>query len=716
MVFILVKNPGGRNDIQPTIGIVNADGTKERILTAENRTNIKVNSDGKSTVLGTARDANAPSWSPAGNKIAFWSGIEGAYGQVWTINADGTGSQQLTDAPKGTNNDDPAWSPDGKWILFGTNRGGKNELWVIDAEGKHPSRISDLDASPFPGKASWQPTPRTTNVTRSPFGIGSCHASNWGAPANAGWIPQMAAIGVTNHRCGNTGWSAVEPEEGKWTWTELDKQMTYLEDHRIAFGGILAGSPNWNTKDKPGTLPVNNLQAWSKYVTEVVKHSKGRVEYWEVWNEPPNGTGRDQTAADYAKIVVAAYDAAKAVDPDCKIGIAAKSVAVNYLDQAIAAGAKGHFDYITLHPYEAAGCTITHPGCDPIYLQIRGTVRKMLAARDPAKIDCPIIFTELGFAAGGEYSYSVANFSAPQMQGHALVKYFTMGIAQGITCIQWFEGRDGDSGPMGLIDAKGNQRPAYTALAEMIKHFGQQPTYLGWVLLNDKHYGFVFQGAKGTVLATWASSLATDQVEFGQEVQIVDPLTGATTQETTHELTIAPILVLGVPDKLVKLAESNKVKPFPWGGDYSSAKSVSVTFGEKNIEQGLHTHSAESVAKDVLAYGGSARSGGVPGGNVFMVDPNFLSYTATPIEISIVVRRNEANDNAGFKLVYESTSGYKDLGWYTVPDNKNWHTAKWKITDAQFVGMWGYNFLLNSDGNTFNKYYIQSVTVTRLDN
>src|SRR5207244_2936009 len=147
-------------------------------------------------------------------------------------------------------------------------------------------------------------------------------------------------------------------------------------------------------KDKKGTLPVNNLPAWSKYVSEVVKHARGRINHWEVWNEPPNGTGRDQTAADYAKIVIAAYDAAKAVDPTCKIGIAAKSVAVTYLDQAIAAGAKGHFDYVTLHPYEVAGCPITHPGTEVVYLQIAGTLKKMLAARDPAKVNCPIIFTE----------------------------------------------------------------------------------------------------------------------------------------------------------------------------------------------------------------------------------------------------------------------------------------------------------------------------------
>jgi len=35
-------------------------------------------------------------------------------------------------------------------------------------------------------------------------------------------------------------------------------------------------------------------------------------------------------------------------------------------------------------------------------------------------------------------------------------------------------------------------------------------------MLNDKHYAFVFQGAKGTVMATWAAALAGDTVDFGQ--------------------------------------------------------------------------------------------------------------------------------------------------------------------------------------------------------
>jgi hypothetical protein len=100
---------------------------------------------------------------------------------------------------------------------------------------------------------------------------------------------------------------------------------------------------------------------------------------------------------------------------------------------------------------------------------------------------------------------------------------------------------------------------------------------------------------------------------------------------------------------------------------------------------------------------------------MFAVDPEFLSYTTTPIEIEVVVRRNEMNDNAGFKLVYESKTGFKTAGgWFTVPDNKQWHTQRWRIDDAQFVNYWGYNFSLVSDGDVFNKYYLRSVTVRKL--
>jgi TolB protein len=157
MVFILTKNPGSRTDPQPQIGIMNSDGTKERILTTEDRTNACREPDGRESFLATAHDANAPAWSPVDNRIALWSGIERHYGQIWIINSDGTGSKQLTKECSRRNNDDPSWFPDGKKILFSTGRSGRNELWVMNADGSNEKRLSDIDAYPFPGRASWRP-------------------------------------------------------------------------------------------------------------------------------------------------------------------------------------------------------------------------------------------------------------------------------------------------------------------------------------------------------------------------------------------------------------------------------------------------------------------------------------------------------------------------------------------------------------------------------
>ena len=156
-VFILIRNPGSPTDPQPQIGIMNADGTHERILTTKSRVNVRREPDGTDAVLETSNDANAPAWSPVDNRIAFWSGIETQYGQVWVINADGTKSTQLTEDPTHRNSDDPSWSPDGKKILFSTGRSGRNELWMMDADGSNERKLSDIDASPFPGRATWQP-------------------------------------------------------------------------------------------------------------------------------------------------------------------------------------------------------------------------------------------------------------------------------------------------------------------------------------------------------------------------------------------------------------------------------------------------------------------------------------------------------------------------------------------------------------------------------
>jgi TolB protein len=84
-----------------------------------------------------APDANAPSWSPDGKRIAFWSGNETEVGNIWVMSADGSGRRQLTFESGFYNSDNPNWSPDGRYIFFESNRddftGAKT--WIMNADG-----------------------------------------------------------------------------------------------------------------------------------------------------------------------------------------------------------------------------------------------------------------------------------------------------------------------------------------------------------------------------------------------------------------------------------------------------------------------------------------------------------------------------------------------------------------------------------------------------
>ncbi len=542
-----------------------------------------------------------------------------------------------------------------------------------------------------------KPTARAEAPTvDTPFGISTSASSTNSIDK---WGPQISAAGVTWLR-GFRAFSDLEPKEGEWKWESLDKVLNAASASHLNVSGMFLYGVSWIDSSKSG-FPVANLPAWSEYASNVVKHCAGKVKYYEVWNEPPN-FARNAKAADYAKLVVAAYDAAKAADSTCQIGLCAASSGVNWLAQTIAAGAADHFDYITVHPYEAL--EVADDGAEAEYMAIVPTIRKMLAALDPKKQDAPIWFTESGTPADKKHT--------PEDQARMLVKLYTMAIAQGVVQVNWFEGKDGDSGPFGLIDGQGKTRLSYTAMSQLTRVLGPHPKYLGWLSLDGKHYGFLFQGATGTVLSTWAARGTTAEVKFGGNVEIVEPATGATTKASSYALTEMPVLVLNVPPAIVSAAAANRAKPYlNWGGDYAGAKSVSIEFGPQNKELGLHQIHPDANSTAVEIDGVSARDCSKSGGQNFIVDPAFFSFTTRPIVITAVVRRKEKAKDPGFNLKYESTPGWKGPGWYTVPQGSEWVTKTWKIEDPLFVGLWGYQFGFNSDGTEHSEYYIRSLKV-----
>jgi TolB protein len=79
----------------------------------------------------------SPSWSPRGDKIVF-VGRRGA-NQIFIVNPDGTGLTQLTSQG---NNEDPSFSPDGRFITFSSDRDGVKGIYIMRANGESQKRIT----------------------------------------------------------------------------------------------------------------------------------------------------------------------------------------------------------------------------------------------------------------------------------------------------------------------------------------------------------------------------------------------------------------------------------------------------------------------------------------------------------------------------------------------------------------------------------------------
>ena len=80
----------------------------------------------------TPLDVQAPAWSRDGRTIVFVSWRDGN-GEVYAMDADGSGPRNLTQNP--AKDVRPAWSPDGRRIAFVSRRDGNSEVYVMDADG-----------------------------------------------------------------------------------------------------------------------------------------------------------------------------------------------------------------------------------------------------------------------------------------------------------------------------------------------------------------------------------------------------------------------------------------------------------------------------------------------------------------------------------------------------------------------------------------------------
>jgi len=232
-------------------------------------------------------------------------------------------------------------------------------------------------------------------------------------------LDQIADAGAGIGRV-DVGWSSLEQNakgryEG-WYLDQLDSVVDKAAAHGVKLLLTFTDSPCW-ASSAPESLkqgcdgawwdrgvqryPPANPQNYADALAFLVGRYGDRVAGWEIWNEPNLNyffTSND-APADYARIVRAAYPAAKAADPDSTVIAGSLSEAPpEFVEQLFQHGIGGNFDAFSIHPYSGDASPL-----DPLD---GGSVKSSFARGIPAVRqvmlnhgeDKPIWLTEFGWS------------------------------------------------------------------------------------------------------------------------------------------------------------------------------------------------------------------------------------------------------------------------------------------------------------------------------
>ena len=320
------------------------------------------------------------------------------------------------------------------------------------------------------------PQPVTAQTTRPQIGVQFQIDSYSSDTARLNVLNKLQAAGVTRIRMG-VAWRSLETSNGVYNTAYLRK-LDFAVDAAIARGiqvlAVLRSTPGWANGGREGNVPPTQAREYGDAALFVAKYFKGRVDAWEMWNEPNLTRFWTGTPTQLVGLFKAAYPKFKLGAPG--VTVLAGGLAQNddeYLRAMYAAGAKGYFDVLGIHPY-------TGPADAPPELPDDGNhwrFTHVAAMHDImcSKGDCAkkIWFTEFGWSShsntGGEANFERGVTS--QQQADYLVRAieFTAANYPYVTMMSWFTDHNTTGNTVhlnnfGLLYADLTGKPAYFAL------------------------------------------------------------------------------------------------------------------------------------------------------------------------------------------------------------------------------------------------------------
>jgi len=226
-----------------------------------------------------------------------------------------------------------------------------------------------------------------------------------------------------------TDWTSIEPENNNWNFETLDQLVSIAEQNDKEIILTLGITPSWAAKNPDHistygglstTSEPRNISDWNDYIRTLGLRYKGRIKYWEIWNEPDLYIFYTGSISKMVEMTQTAHTILKEIDNENKIispsitGWLGITLGLNWLHQYLSMGAKDFVDIIGYHSYNDS---FSKP--EDLYFLLN-QVKEILYNLDISK---PIWNTE-----GGYYDYGTPREMRASIMARMLILYKIYGI------------------------------------------------------------------------------------------------------------------------------------------------------------------------------------------------------------------------------------------------------------------------------------------------
>jgi hypothetical protein len=320
--------------------------------------------------------------------------------------------------------------------------------------------MSDLRDGKTPGPS----------VALEPRFVGvNMHPEHFPGPQAEKQFALCRRLGVTQVRL-SLEWAGVEPKSGAWDFISMDRIVDMAERDRLRILQVLGYNVLWNSPI-PGnskTMPLD-LAAFETYAHRMAERYKGRIVWWEIWNEPnidtfftgPYAAHPERRWQDYRLILERARRALKHVDPSNIIvlgGLAHTSESwARDLEACYSEGIVALCDVVAIHPY--VGLNPSDPGN---FLRAVGQIQEVMKAHGDA--GRPIWITEVGLPTAGHPLAVSEKTQADFLEG-ILATAFRQAQIKKVFLYALMD----DAESFGLFRADGSAKPAASRIHRLLR-------------------------------------------------------------------------------------------------------------------------------------------------------------------------------------------------------------------------------------------------------